>query len=211
MEEQKENLNNKEEGIILRTLSGTINLDKPYDNKYELYDIASGLGNNSHWGGQVHFFFSIASHCLLTAELCRAAEFKDVKDEDMSLEQHYKILTCLMHDAEEGISFDLFAPFKEDPRFAFLKDMLDEVRKAIFTQYEIPEQYYAEIKKYDVQARNMEWDCLNAGHRYGVVYQFRHNPSDSRYIWFESVRLRLGYIRKKLEDKAVADKLKETK
>lgn len=144
----------------INTWSGkTINLIFPDPDEITIVDIAMGLSNICHFGGQISPFFSVAQHSHLVA--CIAPE-------------HLK-LAALMHDAPEAYIGDVVKPLK-----ILLGDSYKRIEsnftEIIFNKFKIPLNQLKEIKPYDKQIQELEFDYFFKGNKkaFGEIMFF--NP-----------------------------------
>lgn len=121
---------------------------KPY--MIHIDDIAAGLANKGHYSGQTPEYFSIAEHCLLTEWLCA---MDTTTGSDMELR-----LISLLHDASEAYIGDIIRPLKDlVPEF---KTIENEIHKAIFQKFDLPIERLSEVKKYDIEAQDLEAEAF---------------------------------------------------
>lgn len=128
-----------------RTYSGKIvNILNPDPGMIDLTDISKGLSYNAHFTGQTPQFFSIAEHCLLTADLVMKQY-----PEDYEL-----ILIALLHDAAEAYIGDMIHPIKL--LFPEFKAMENKLLSVIFDKFDLPIERLPEVKPFYLQAQDME-------------------------------------------------------
>ena len=128
-----------------RTASGiTINVLDPKPEMIELNDIVRGLAYKAHFSGQIHKYFSIAEHCLLTERLTaiRYPEDRELRT------------VALFHDAAEAYIGDMISPIKI--LFPQFKEMENKLLKIIFEKFGLPYDRLTEVKYFDVEAQNIE-------------------------------------------------------
>ena len=148
----------------INTFSGLkINLINPKPEQISIYDIARGLSNNSHFGGHVPEFFSIAQHCDLVCHLME-------NENKFSQEE---LLCGLLHDASEAYLGDMVKPLKVHiPKFQKIED---NMQKVILEKFKIDPNIMPKIKKYDKDAQYLEFTCF---YRKGVSFEHL-NPTES--------------------------------
>jgi 5'-deoxynucleotidase YfbR-like HD superfamily hydrolase len=130
-------------------------------------DIAIGLSHQSHFNGQSPRFFSIAQHSVMVLE-----RFETINPEALP---SIKLL-ALLHDAPEAYTGDIVKPLKVLlPEF---KEIEHNIMRAICCRFAIPMAYLPEIKPYDLEVQNLEyegfynegeiefWSCKLAYHRF---------------------------------------------
>lgn len=86
------------EGWIITFTGKHIQLMKPYDNEYDIVDIAHGLSNTCRWAGQTIWFVSVAQHSCVVADLLW-------DDRELAYQG-------LMHDSAEAYLGDVTNPLK---------------------------------------------------------------------------------------------------
>ena len=120
----------------------------PTTDMVRIEDIARGLSNSAHFGGQTEQYFSIAQHCLLVYEL--------IPDEHK--ESYTFGMAALLHDASEAYTGDMVKPLKNMlPEFKKIEDRIMEV---IFEKYDLPLRTLKLIKDYDMTAQKIEYQYL---------------------------------------------------
>lgn len=164
-----------EPAICAKKLDGTIrtatgvkfDLVNPNSTMVNIVDIATGLAHNPHFNGQSPRFFSVAQHSVMVLERYEKENpeaFAGVK------------LLALLHDAAEAYTGDIIKPLKVLlPEF---KAIEERIMKAICFKFDIPLTYLFEIKSYDIEVQNIEyegfyndgpieyWPCKLAYHRF---------------------------------------------
>lgn len=141
---------NKYDGSI-RSYSGEqISIINPESNQYRIIDIAKGLSYKGHFAGQTPYFFSIAEHCLLVDAIYCA----DMRSKNKTPIPKMRLL-MLLHDATEAFLPDMPKPYKN-----YMKEFQNyenAMMNSILFWFNIPSLYMAEVKKYDVQAQEIEF------------------------------------------------------
>lgn len=130
----------------INTYSGkVVSLIDPQPEQIDIRDIARGLANNSHFGGQTPGFFSIAEHCLM---VCNLLDEKLRQDPKM-------LLLALLHDASEAYMGDMVKPLKVHlPKF---KEYEDRLMHVILTRYNLDPEKLPLIKPADKEAQELEY------------------------------------------------------
>jgi hypothetical protein len=137
----------------ITTYSGIkFNLLEPTQNMIRIEDIVKGLSFKGHFAGQTPQFFSIAQHCLLTLALV---------PEELKRENPQLALAALLHDASEAYIGDMVKPLKV--HIPFFKEVEDRIMVCIFERYELDINLMKEIKPYDIQAQQIEYDVFFKG------------------------------------------------
>lgn len=161
----------------INTFSGKkFNLLKPTADMVAVADIARGLGFNSHFGGQVPAFFSIAQHSVMVMNVCKEPELK---------------LVALLHDAAEAYIGDMLKPLKI--HLPYFNAVEAGIQCAVFEKFGLNVDDLPEIKKYDREIQELEFNVFFRGFRSGnfqywppekSVYEFNmafHSLTNNRY------------------------------
>lgn len=175
---------NKYDGHI-NTFSGKkVNLFDPQEVDINIRDISRGLAYNSHFGGQVPKFFSIAEHCLL---VCDLMEREGVEDYNL-------LMAALLHDASEAYLGDMVKPLKvQMENFQVIENRMQTV---IFKKFHLEyERNMKKIKPFDKVAQDFEYMAFYKGTDielkfYGpeeALHEFR-----KRYFRYFSERIKLS-------------------
>lgn len=86
-----------------------------YKNDFNVNDIARGLSHICRWGGQVNRFYSVAQHCIVTAQVL------------MKLGKNDMVYPGLVHDAPEAYIDDMQRPLKlHFPEYQHVEQKLEE-------------------------------------------------------------------------------------
>ena len=169
----------------MSTYSGLeFNFIDPQVDQINIFDIARGLSNRGHFGGQTDQFFSIAQHSLLVVDLM-PSRFRN---------SHVMGMVALLHDASEAYTGDMIKPLKNLlPEFKKIEDKIMEV---IFQKFDLPIKSLELVKKYDLLAQEAEYNTffnrsnsLNYLKPEEAVYTFM-----SRFYHYEDLK------RKKMEE-----------
>ena len=136
----------------INTISGRkVNLLDPQADQISINDIARGLANNSHFGGHVPEFFSIAQHCLIVC---------DFLEETYAAEPKI-LMHGLLHDASEAYLGDMLKPLKVHlPEFQEIENRFQQV---IMVKYKLCDSHKSLIKLADICAQKMEYDAFYRG------------------------------------------------
>jgi len=136
----------------MRTYSGkTFDLINPLPEMVDIRDIAQGLAYKAHFAGQSEHYFSIAQHCLLVCDLLPESFKADQK----------LMMLALLHDASEAYIGDMIKPLKVHlPAFVLVED---KIMKAVCEKYRLDQDRLKELKTYDIQAQQMEYDNFYKG------------------------------------------------
>jgi hypothetical protein len=125
----------------MTTRSGdSIDLNNPNVDPVSIDDVAHNLSHICRWGGKPEDYFSVAEHCVMTAE--RAPK--------------HKRLGVLMHDCEESILGDNIQPLKEV--IPELVELGDKIRNLLLIKFEVP--YDPELVLV-VDKDQLEWEREN--------------------------------------------------
>ncbi len=138
----------------MNTMSGIkFNIFEPQVSMINIEDIIAGLSNKGHFSGQTERFFSIAEHCLLVYKLM-------TNDCTVQL-PHSFFAAALLHDASEAYIGDMIKPLKiHIPQF---KAIEDKIMKVIGHAFGFGSVDMAFIKRFDVEAQQIEYDCFYKG------------------------------------------------
>lgn len=139
----------EENNTCIYTYSGPLfDFKNPHADMIRIEDIARGLSNSAHFGGQTKQYFSIAQHCMLVYELMPTEYMED----------YTMGMAALLHDASEAYTGDMLKPLKNMlPEFKKIEDRIMEV---IFTKYDLPLETMRSIKVYDMNAQDIEFRAL---------------------------------------------------
>ncbi|HEV8513268.1 MAG TPA: hypothetical protein VGQ59_08315 [Cyclobacteriaceae bacterium] len=129
----------------------------PKPEHININDIAAGLGNNSHFGGQVPKFFSIAEHSMLTMKLVLDA----TSDNELAF-------AGLLHDASEAITGDFRKPIKDNIRD--IVPIEKKIQQVIFEKYGLSPELLKAVKPFDIQAQEIEYQNFYFGGTYPLHY-----------------------------------------
>jgi len=160
----------KEELIPLRQLDGCINtisgkkfnLLEPTADMVDLMDIAKGLAYKPHFSGMSPRFFSVAEHSMLVRYL--------MKKNNVYVSPGIE-LAALLHDAAEAYVGDMIKPLKV--HLPFYCEVEDRIIKVIFEVYGLRVSLLKLVKKYDLKAQEIEFNCFFKGSDYPLQY---HDP-----------------------------------
>lgn len=122
----------KDDSIYLRCWSGErVHILNPQLHEIRIDDIAHGLAHTCRFGGQTPFFYSVAQHSLLVADMV-----------DPRLQ-----LWALLHDASEAYLNDITRPLKRSlPGYAGIETRM---MAAICERFNLPLEMPLEIKRAD--------------------------------------------------------------
>lgn len=120
-------------GPTIRTASGDYFSFEDFDgSSIRMGDIAHALSNVCRFGGHCREFYSVAQHSILVS---------------MIVPQEHA-LQALLHDGTEAYLGDMVKPLKEMmPQF---KAIEDELERAIFRRFGLPEEMHPSIKTADI-------------------------------------------------------------
>jgi len=172
-----------EDLIPLRQLDGCINtisgkkfnLLEPTVEMVDLIDIAKGLAYKPHFGGMSPRFFSVAEHSLLVRYLLK----KNNVHVSAGIE-----LAALLHDAAEAYIGDMIKPLKV--HLPFYCEVEDRMLKVIFERFGLKVYLLKLVKKYDLKAQEIEYNCFFKGNEYPLKY---HNPEDAFQLYLGELQL----------------------
>jgi len=138
----------------MRTYTGkTIDLICPDPMTFDIRDIAQGLAFKAHFAGQSKNYFSIAQHCLLVCDLLPDSYKADSK----------MMMLALLHDASEAYIGDMIKPLKVHiPTFVLVED---RIMRAICKRFGIDYKRIKELKPWDIEAQQIEYDNFYNGVR----------------------------------------------
>jgi len=124
----------KEDSIYLRCWSGErVHILNPQLHEIRIDDIAHGLAHTCRFGGQTPFFYSVAQHSVLVADMV-----------DPKLQ-----LWGLLHDASEAYLNDITRPLKRTlPGYAAIET---KMMSAICEKFGLPLEMPVEVKRADNQ------------------------------------------------------------
>jgi 5'-deoxynucleotidase YfbR-like HD superfamily hydrolase len=162
----------------INTYSGKkFDLINPRPDMVDIRDIARGLAYKAHFAGQTEHYFSIAQHCLLVCDLI---------PDDLKKDSRFMML-ALMHDAAEAYIGDMVKPLKVYlPEYCLVED---KIMSAVCLKFRLDQDRMKELKKYDIQAQQMEYDNFYKGAKSITNY---HSPIEAarlfklRYILYYS-------------------------
>lgn len=86
---------------MLTAYGGKFYPSLPFDNKYDINDIAHALSNVCRWGGHCRVHYSVAQHSCMVYDLVRCM----TKDRNVRM-------FALLHDASEAYISDITRPVK---------------------------------------------------------------------------------------------------
>lgn len=166
----------------MNTISGKkFNLFKPTAEMIELEDIAKGLAYKPHFGGQSPRFFSVAEHSLLVRNLMKASTVHVTPGIE---------LAALLHDAAEAYVGDMIKPLKV--HIPFFCEVEDRILKAIFDVYGLPVSLMKMVKKYDIMAQDIEFNCFYRDDTYPLHY---YDPETAYQLYMHKLTtaIRVSY------------------
>lgn len=159
------------DGLANANSGQLINYHTPSKPMIRLEDIATALSNICRFGGQIHTFYSVAQHTLLVWLLAP---------------DHLKE-AALLHDAAEAYVGDVIKPFKN-----LLGERYDsyELRfqNIILNKYQVDQSLLSELKQYDNQATEIEYNYFRKGHldlmsrQYDINELLGYNPAKEQYL-----------------------------
>ena len=175
-----------EDLIPLRQLDGCINtisgkkfnLLEPTVEMVDLIDIAKGLAYKPHFGGMSPRFFSVAEHSLLVRYLL----IKNTVHVSPGIE-----LAALLHDAAEAYIGDMLKPLKV--HMPFYCEVEDRILKVIFERFGLKVYLLKLLKKYDLKAQEIEYNCFFKGSEYPLQYE---NPEDAYQLYLGELQLAIA-------------------
>lgn len=182
-----------EELIPIRQLDGCINtisgkkfnLLEPTVDMVDLIDIAKGLAYKPHFGGMSPRFFSVAEHCLLVRYLL----IKNNVHVSPGIE-----LAALLHDAPEAYIGDMLKPLKV--HLPFYCEVEDQIMKVIFEKYGLKVYLLKLVKKYDLKAQEIEYNCFFKGSEYPLLY---HDPEKAYMVYHSELQKAIATFQSTLQ------------
>ena len=106
----------------------------PSPDDVRVEDIAHHLGNICRFSGACRRYYSVAEHSVHVSHVVDAATMYDADDNRLL------VLAALLHDAEEFVPpHDVARPVKYAPECAFLREVGDRNKKAIWAALEMPD------------------------------------------------------------------------
>lgn len=167
--------NTEQQKCIIRTLTGIkLDLLNPTEDMINIHDIAIGLAQKCHYGGQTPMYFSLAMHSILVHDLFNTRERRNF----LKLR-----LVALLHDASEAYMGDMVKPLKSLlPEFERIEHNLTDV---IMSKYGVIDDYkihYKElVKPVDIEAQKLEHDAFytaNCDARMLLEYRYKSSPQE---------------------------------
>lgn len=119
------------------------NFEEPDPSDIDIIDVAHSLSNLCRFNGHTNYFYSIAQHCCVVADL---VDGSDKKRE------------ALLHDGPEFVLGDVTTPLKAALPDYKLKE--DRVAVAFSKKFLIPEKMSPEVKMADYHAYILEVNSL---------------------------------------------------
>lgn len=105
----------------------------------DIEDIAHALSQMCRYGGSCPEFYSVAQHSVLVAKLC----WERTHDAQIALQG-------LMHDAHEAYVGDLVRPMREQPEFAFFRQLEAHAQNQVLWTFRLPTVLASDVKQADV-------------------------------------------------------------
>ncbi len=119
----------------------------PKPDQIDIRDIARGLANTCHFGGQVESFFSVAQHSVMVYRMVK------LSDPDTQLAK-----VALLHDAAEAYVGDVIKPLKVLlPEYNKIER---NIQQAIFEKFDLDIDHLPLIKPADIHIQSQEFDCF---------------------------------------------------
>lgn len=131
-----------DDGIITSYSKTKIDLKNPKPDMFCLGDIARGLANTCRFAGQCEYY-SVAQHSILVAMLA-PAKLRPV---------------ALLHDASEAYIHDIAKPTKN--LISGYAPIEEAFERAIFKKFKVYFELLKEIKPYDMQALQIEYEYIH--------------------------------------------------
>ena len=159
----------------INTISGKkFNLLEPSAEMIDIVDISKGLAYKPHFGGMSPRFFSVAEHSLLVRCLLK-------KESDHALP--VLELAALLHDAAEAYIGDMIKPLKV--HLPFYCEVENRIMKVIFDLFGLHINLIKAVKRYDLQAQEIEYNCFFKGSDYNLKY---YNPEEGYSIFLHELK-----------------------
>lgn len=151
------------EDPVIRTVTGKwFNAFDPHPDQICIEDIAHALSNQCRFGGHLPKFFSVAQHCILTADIV-APEHR---------------LAALLHDASEAYLLDIPRPVKR--KLSNYAEIEDKIMRVIADKYKFQWPLHNDVKKADEIMLQREWSEIMLGIDNG-------HPLDQTPCWIPAI------------------------
>ena len=112
---------------------------EPRPEDVDIKDIAHALARNCRYTGHVRApLYSVAQHSVLVSQVVSEGT-KNVVE----------AMAGLLHDASEAYLSDIASPVKNDPRFAFYRDVEAKLEQAIAQRFGLPWPHPYSVKEAD--------------------------------------------------------------
>jgi hypothetical protein len=147
------------DGIFNSASGKQISLKNPTSDQIDIRDIAGPLSKICRFGGHISTFYSVAQHSVLVASLAPDPLKK----------------AALLHDAAEAYLGDVIKPLKVmiGPAYEALET---EFNYAISARFNIDLVHtYEQIKQYDLQALELEFEALQKGNLQPLLSVFNEH------------------------------------
>jgi len=182
-----------EDLIPLRQLDGCINtisgkkfnLLEPTVDMVDIEDIAKGLAYKPHFGGMSPRFFSVAEHSLLVRYLL----IKNTVHVSPGIE-----LAALLHDAAEAYIGNMLKPLKV--HLPYYCEVEDRILKVIFERFGLKVYLLKLLKKYDLKAQEIEYNCFFKGSEYPLLY---HDPEKAYLVYHAELQKSIATLQSTLQ------------
>jgi 5'-deoxynucleotidase YfbR-like HD superfamily hydrolase len=166
----------------------TFNFLSPKPEMITIEDIATGLANQSHFGGQTPKYFSIAQHCVLCLEIfgCK----KQIQYPEIAM-------ALLLHDAAEAYIGDIKKPIKI--LLPYFNDIEERILTQIAVKFDIDKRLFNSniIKYHDLKAQKKEYETFYNGADYIKEYL---SPQDAYSVFVSSFNFLNDLIKLKNPD-----------
>lgn len=125
-----------------------IDIMNPRPDMIDIEDIANALSNMCRFGGHTKGFYSVAQHSVIVSRMVPQPQR----------------LEALLHDATEAFVQDIISPLKHILGETY-KPIEAKWEAAIASEYGITLPLHELVKDADIQALQLEFDCLLLGKR----------------------------------------------
>jgi hypothetical protein len=119
---------------------------RPRVEDVKVEDIAAALSRNCRFTGHCIKHYSVGEHSLLVCDILHYWEHRDPET----------ILWGLLHDASEAYVSDIARPLKQQPEFAFYRDMEKQIMDTVCKKFDMSPDEPKIVKAADTLALAIE-------------------------------------------------------